>query len=99
MNPRALHKAAIALDALAAGETPDRATLLAGALALESLSRSHPERDVLDAAAGLHALATGGRLSLDEAGRERAGRLAEIVRAYIPSNQRAMSGAGPSRER
>ena len=73
--------AALALDDLAAGRTPDRATLLAGALALDTLTRSgHVDRDILDAAAGLATVATGGELGLGAPGRERAAALAEAVR-------------------
>ena len=76
-----LHQAADALDALAAGRIPARAELIAGALTLKTLCiRIAPDRDLLDAAAGLETLATGGTLDLDEAGRHRAAKLAEIVR-------------------
>ena len=76
-----LMDAAHALDDLAAGRTPDRVTLLAGALALDTLTRSgHVDRDILDAAVGLATVATGGNLDLDALGRERAATLAEAVR-------------------
>ena len=83
MNTTALplHEAATVLDALAAGSTPSRAELLAGALALNTLCLSvASDRDLLDAAAGLETLATGGTLDLDEAGRQRAAKLAARVR-------------------
>ena len=73
--------AAYALDEIAAGRTPDRARLLAGALALDTLKhQGKADRDVLDAGAGLEAIATGGSLDLDEAGLRRAHALAQAVR-------------------
>ena len=86
MNSNPLHQAAEVLDALAAGRVPDRAALLAAALALDTYRRSaeSPSRDVLDAAAGLEVLATGGTLDLDETGRQRAAKLAEVVRSIKP---------------
>jgi hypothetical protein len=78
----ALLDAAVALDDLAAGRAPDRARLLAGVLALDTLRRAGgADRDMLDAAAALEAIATGGALDLNETGRARAGRLAAAVRA------------------
>ena len=77
-----LREAVAALDALAAGRMVDRAALLGGALALESLCRVMPELDLLDAAAGLETLARGGVLDLDAAGCARALALAGIVRRY-----------------
>ena len=51
--------AADALDALAAGIVLNRTTLLSGALALNSLClRGTPDRELIDAAAGLGALAS-----------------------------------------
>ena len=76
-----LFDAASALDELAAGRTPDRASVIAGALALDTLVQGGgADRELLDAAAGLEMLATGGDLSLDATGRERAARLAMAVR-------------------
>jgi hypothetical protein len=66
--------AVYALEEQAAGRTPERSRLLAGALALDTLvRRGEQDRDILDAAAGLSALATGERFELDERGRARAG--------------------------
>jgi len=74
--------AAHTLDALAAGDTPDLARVLSGALALDTLVRNGlADRDLLDAAAGLQAVATGGALKLDATGRARAATLAAAVRA------------------
>jgi hypothetical protein len=65
---------------------PDRARLLSGALALDTLQQSgQADRDLLDAAAGLETLARGGTLDLDAGGRERAATLAAAVRAAIAS--------------
>jgi hypothetical protein len=78
----ALLDAAVALDDLAAGRAPDRARLLAGVLALDTLRRAGgADRDMLDAAAALEAIAAGGALGLNETDRARAGRLAAAVRA------------------
>jgi hypothetical protein len=77
-----LHAAATVLDALAAGETPERATFQAGAQALDRLCRAMPKRDFLDAAAALNALEAGIVLlaRLDDAGRKRVGDLAKVIR-------------------
>ena len=74
--------AAYALDEQAAGRMPDHRRLLLGALALDTLmNRGCADRDIRDAAAGLKYLAEGGTLDLDESGRQRAGYLANRVRA------------------
>jgi|GEM_PF-4892149 len=79
-----LGQAVSALESLAAGGLPDRAVLLAGALALDSLCAwGAPSRDVLDAATGLKILARGGTLDLNSDGRKRALMLAEVVRSHI----------------
>ena len=79
-----LSDAAAVLDELAAGLQPDRARLIAAALALDTLIKTTtPSRDLLDAAAGLQILATGGTLDLDDAGRSRARQFAETVRQLI----------------
>ena len=76
--------AANVLDYLAAGIQPDRARLIAAALALDTLIKTTtPSRDLLDAAAGLQILATGGTLDLDETGRNRARKF-----AFVPFRQR-----------
>jgi hypothetical protein len=80
----ALLAAAAVLDELAAGKQPDRARLIAAALALDTLIKTTtPSRDLLDAAAGLQILATGGTLDLDDAGRSRARKFADAVRQLI----------------
>jgi hypothetical protein len=77
-----LEDAALVLDALAAGTSPDRTNVIVGALALNALRWATSSRDILDAAAGLNnIIATGGTLDLDEAGRHRARELAQAVRA------------------
>jgi hypothetical protein len=81
-----LADAAYALEELAAGRAPDRARLLAGALALDTLAlRGATDHDLLDAAAGLKIQATDSALDLDEAGRRRATQLAERVRMVAAS--------------
>ena len=80
----ALLAAAAVLDELAAGNQPDRARLIAAALALDTLIKTTtPSRDLLDVAAGLQILATGGTLDLDEAGRNRARKFADTVRQLV----------------
>ena len=77
----ALQQAAAALEAVAAGRTPDRTTLLIATLSLDALcARGLADRELLDAAAGLKTIATGGTLELDEGGRRRARVLAAHVR-------------------
>lgn len=76
-----LSDAALVLDALAVGEVPDRARVLSGALALDTLiHKGLADRELLDAAAGLEAVATCGALELDVVGRRRAAALAAAVR-------------------
>ncbi|CAG9264251.1 conserved hypothetical protein [Burkholderia diffusa] len=73
--------AATVLDDLAKGRTPDPAKLVSGALALETLNlNGQSDRDLLDAEAGLKALATGGSLDRDETGRSRSAHLERVVR-------------------
>lgn len=80
-TPHPLNEAAAVLDMLAAGRLPDRAVVLSAALALSThCGRTDPSRDMLDAAAGLEILATSGTLDLDAGGRQKAAKLAEIVR-------------------
>jgi hypothetical protein len=84
LNTPILHQATSVLDELAAGIQPDRARLIAAALVLDTLIKTTtPSRDLLDAAAGLQILATGGTLDLDDAGRLRARQFAETVRQLI----------------
>jgi hypothetical protein len=76
-----LADAVYSLEEQAAGRAPNRARVIAGALALNTLiHRGECDRDLLDAAAGLEYVATGGALDLNEAGRRRAGALADAVR-------------------
>jgi hypothetical protein len=81
---KGLDHAVLALEALAGGRGPEQASVLAGALALKGLAFRTTGRDIFDALSGLETLATGGTLDLNSAGRERAGKLAEIVRSHIP---------------
>lgn len=81
MTVGGLLDAAAVLDAQAEGRTPDRAGVVAGALALDSLCLKRDiDRDIRDAAVGLRILAEGGALDLDESGRARAARLAKLIR-------------------
>ena len=82
-----LRDASHCLTELAAGRTPERLFVLTGALALDELrARTVFSRDLIDAAEGLAILAPGGKLELNDEGRERAAFLARIVQA---ADQRA----------
>ncbi len=74
--------AAYALDELAAGRTPDRARLLAGARALDGVRAEEAsiDRDLLDAATELHLVAGGATVDHTKRGRARAAVWAEAVR-------------------
>jgi hypothetical protein len=74
--------AAYALDELAAGRTPDRARLLAGVQALDSVrvEGTPADRDLLDAATELHLVARGATVDLTKRGRARAAAWADAVR-------------------
>ena len=79
MSPR---DASHCLTELAAGRTPERLFVLTGALALDELrARTVFSRDLIDAAEGLAILARGGKLELNDEGRERAALLASTVQA------------------
>ena len=79
-----LQEAAAVLDALAAGDIPDKSAVVNAALILSSYcQRTHPDRDMLDAARGLELLASGRELNLDAVGCERARKLALIVRKTV----------------
>ncbi len=90
-----LRDASHCLTELAAGRTPERLFVLTGALALDELrARTEFSRDLIDAAEGLAILARGGKLELNDEGRERAAFLASIVqaayqRAAIPGSEAA----------
>ncbi|MGO9934425.1 MAG: hypothetical protein ACLPV8_21775, partial [Steroidobacteraceae bacterium] len=73
--------ATYALDELAAGRTPDRARLLAGALAVDRVRMGEfADPDLLGAAAELHLMAAGGTVNLTKHGRARAQVWAAAVR-------------------
>jgi hypothetical protein len=77
-----LSDASHCLTELAAGRTPERLLVLTGALAVDQLrTRTAFSRDLVDAAEGLAILARGGKLQLNEEGRERAAFLASLVQA------------------
>lgn len=80
-----LQEAAAVLDAMGAGRTPDPTDVLNAALILYTYcQRAEVTQDMLDAAAGLEIMATGGTLDLDEVGRRRATALAQVVRRAVP---------------
>lgn len=84
MNRKGLLDAAMALEDLASGNTPAAAQVAAGAAALEKIHADFPGwRDVGDALFGLKALAGGSGMVLDVKGRQRAARLADVVRSLI----------------
>lgn len=72
---------AVLRDQAAGRPLTDKAQLIAAALSLETATLNTDSRDLLDAAAGLHTLATGGELKLDDIGRARAAHLAIVVAA------------------
>lgn len=75
-----LRDACHCLNELAAGRVPERVFLLTGALALDGLrTRTVFSRDLMDAAESLAILARGGKLDLNDEGRQRAAYLASIV--------------------
>jgi hypothetical protein len=77
-----LRDASHCLTELAAGRSPERVFILTGALALDELrARTVFSRDLIDAAEGLAILARGGKLELNDEGRERAAFLASMVQA------------------
>jgi hypothetical protein len=81
-----LTDAANVLDGLAAGIVMSHTSIITAALALDTLiktSTTPVSRDLLDAAAGLEILATGGSLDLDDAGRSRARKFAETIRQLV----------------
>ena len=76
-----LFDAAYCLDKLSVGRTPDRTRLLADALALHTRRlMGAANQNLLDAGAGLEALAAGDTLDLSEHGQARAAVLAALVR-------------------
>ena len=84
MSNAGLVDAAKSLDALAAGIKPNRAEVISGALALNTLPVANRVRNDLQLAAmGLDILAISGNLDLDDVGRCYAGKLAEAVRKLI----------------
>lgn len=79
-----LQDAVDVLNAQAEGQpVVDRSQIICTALALQTAALGAFDRDLLDAAAGLEILATGGQLDLDETGRQRAGELAKVVAKLI----------------
>jgi hypothetical protein len=70
--------AANALDALAAGRVPDRTPVMAGALALDRLSRD--DRDLVEARIALQLLTVSGPFESNQIGCGKAALLAAAVR-------------------
>jgi hypothetical protein len=77
----ALERAALALEGVARGAALDRTLAMEAAQTLRTYADHTQDMDLLDAAAGLERLATGGKLPLDSLGRRLAAELAELVRA------------------
>lgn len=77
----ALLRAPDALEGLASGATLEHGAALDASLTLRTYADLQRNMDLLDAAAGLKTLATGGELQLDARGRHRAAVLAKRVRA------------------
>jgi len=73
--------AAHALEDLAAGRVPDRAQLIAGALAVDTLyKKGQTDRDLEDALIALQLLAIGSPFESHQLGRARASVLADELR-------------------
>lgn len=82
-----LHDAVDVLNSQTEGKPlVNRSQVVSAALALQTAALGTSDRDLLDAAAGVEILATGGKLDLNEAGRRRAGGLATMV-AKLAHNQ------------
>jgi len=77
-----LFDAAYALNELAAGRSPDRARVAAGARALDRVrvEAVPADRDLLTAANELHLVASGAAIDLGKRGPARAAALAEAAR-------------------
>lgn len=83
-----LSNAVAVLNKLAEGRPlDDRSELVSAALTLRTAVIGSTNRDLQDAAIGLEALATGGQLDLDDAGRGRAAYMANLVAALDPATQ------------
>jgi hypothetical protein len=72
----------------------NRSRVIAAALALQTSTLDASSRDLLDAAAGLETLATGGEMNLDQRGRDRAAHLATVVAALDWRRQHGFSNKG-----
>jgi len=84
MSNVGLADAACALDAMAAGNNPNRAELMSGALALNMIIDPRTaSTDLQLAASGLDIQALYGAVYLNEVGRRHAGKLAEAVRELL----------------
>lgn len=75
-------------------DLPGRSEIVAAALAADTVALDLPGRDIQDAAAGLKTLAGGQRLVLDQAGRERALHLADVLATYDWRKERGYVGRG-----
>jgi hypothetical protein len=94
-----LRDASHCLTELAAGRTPERLFILAGALALDELrARTVFSRDLVDTAEGLAILARVGKIELNDEGRERAALLASIVHAADQANADSIHSEGHNQE-
>jgi hypothetical protein len=84
MSNVGLADAACALDAMAAGNNPNRAELMSGALALNMIIDPRTaSTDLQLAASGSDIQASYGAVYLNEVGRRHAGKLAEAVRELL----------------
>ena len=84
MSNVGLADAACALDAMAAGNNPNRAELMSGALALNMIIDPRTaSTDLQLAASGLDIQALYGAVYLNEVGSRHAGKLAEAVRELL----------------
>lgn len=84
-----LQDAVDVLDEQAAGlPLSDRSRLAAAVLALETVTITAYDRNLLDAVAELQRMANGGELTRNQAGREHAAHLASIVSGLINRKSR-----------
>lgn len=93
-NVMSLQDAVEVLTRLGTGEDLGRSQVIAAALAVEAATLDAGGRDLFDAAAGLKAIATGGDLFLDDAGRKGALHLADVIAAFKWRKEHGYLGRG-----
>lgn len=84
----------VLIDQAAGRPLTNKSQVIAAALALDTATMNTSHRDLLDTAAGLHTLATGGSMELDQKGRDRAAHLANVVSALCWRKEYGYVGRG-----